>query len=598
MITSNSTTNKDSSEFMNIKPQFLSYFLSSFFAFGLVISFVYDTYLIAIAAGALNLIMYFTTLKLAPDKLWYQHVGSLSLGIFMAQFIYQMHGMLEMHFFAFIGSIILIYYRNWKNQIPLATIVIVHHALFGYLQYAGMKEVYFTTADYMPLNTFIIHALLAAVIFLLCGYWSYEFEASAKVSLASNLNLTKELARINKGIEFAEDISEGNLEKEFKAEEDDKLGLALIKMHKYIFDATEKNENENFINIGIAKISELIRTNDKKIDDLSDKAISFLTKYINANQGSLFILNDHEGDKHLELTGCYAYGHKKYIKNTILPGEGLVGQCYLEKDLIILSDVPKDYIRITSGLGEALPQFVVICPLIVNDTVYGVMEFACFKKIESYKIELLKKAGESLAASITSLRTSLHTQKLLHETQSQAESMRAQEEELRQNLEELNTAQEELSRIVSITENQKMEMEIREKVFSLTTILSESDQYGTITMVNEKLCTVSKYTAEELIGKPHNIFRHPDMPPALFKIFWSTIKRGETFNAIIKNKAKDGSHYWVDAYLVPVFDENGNIKKYVGARYHITSDAFAEKMYNLQAQRLGLPSLADSQYAQ
>jgi methyl-accepting chemotaxis protein len=590
------TSSKSSTEFMNIRPHFLSYSLSSFFILGLAISFVYDTYLIAILVGTLNLIMYFSTLNLAPDKLWYQYVGSLSLGIFMAQFIYQMHGMLEMHFFAFIASIILIYYRNWKNQIPLATFVVVHHALFGYLQYAGVEEVYFTTADYMPLTTFIIHASLAAIIFLLCGYWSYEFEASARISHASNVNLTRQLDIINKGIEFAQNIANGNLDKEFKAEEEDKLGVALLKMHQYISDANQKKENESFINIGVAKISELIRANDKQLDELSDKAISFLTKYIGANQGSLFILNDFEEEKHLELMGCYAYGQKKYIKTAILPGEGLVGQCYLEKDLIILSDVPKDYIRITSGLGEALPRFVVISPLIVNDTVCGVMEFACFNKIESYKIEFLKKAGESLAASITSLRTHLQTQKLLHETQIQTESMREQEEELRQNLEELNASQEELSRIVSISENQKREMEIREKVFSLTTILSESDLYGNITLVNEKLCSVSKYTAEELIGKPHNIFRHPDMPPALFKIFWTTIKRGETFHGIIKNKAKDGSHYWVDAHIVPAFDENGNLKKYVGARYHITSDHFAEKMYNLQAQRLGLPLLEDPQY--
>lgn len=92
------TSNKNSSELINIKPQFLSYALSSLFIFGLVISFVYDTYLIAITVGSLTLFMYFSTLKLAPDKLWYQYVGSLSLGVFMAQFIYQMHGMLEMHF--------------------------------------------------------------------------------------------------------------------------------------------------------------------------------------------------------------------------------------------------------------------------------------------------------------------------------------------------------------------------------------------------------------------------------------------------------------------------------------------------------------------
>lgn len=218
-------------------------------------------------------------------------------------------------------------------------------------------------------------------------------------------------------------------------------------------------------------------------------------------------------------------------------------------------------------------------------------------KIESHKIELLKKAGESLAASINSLKINLHTQKLLHETQVQTESMREQEEELRQNLEELSTSQEDLSRIVSISESQRIEMKIREQVFSLTTILSESDLYGNITLANEKLCEVSKYSAEELIGKPHNTFRHPDMPSELFKIFWTTIKRGETFHGIIKNKAKDGSHYWVDAHIVPVFDESGNLKKFIGARYHITSDEFAEKMYNLQAQRLGLPLLEDPQYA-
>jgi methyl-accepting chemotaxis protein len=588
-------TSNNISGHMTIKSQFLSYSLLSLFVLGLIMSFVYDTYLIAIGVGALNLIMYFTTLNLAPDKDWYQYVGSLSLGIFTAQFIYQMHGMLEMHFFAFIGSIILIYYRNWKNQIPLALFIVLHHTLFGYLQYAGMKEIYFTTADYMPLNTFLIHASLAAVIFILCGYWSYEFESSALLSLASNERLTQQLEIINKGIEFAEQIANGHLDQKFQAAEDDKLGQALVKMHTYIFEANQKTENENFVNIGIAKVSELIRNYDTQIDDLSDKIISFLTRYIGANQGSLFVINDSEDEKYLELTGCYAYGQKKYLQKTILPGEGLVGQCYLEKDLIILSEIPDDYIRITSGLGEALPRFIVICPMIVNETVYGVMEFAFFHKAEPYKIELLKKAGESLAASINTLRINLNTQKLLQETRVQTESMRVQEEELRQNLEELNAAQEELSRIVTISESQKAEMAIRERVFSLTTILSESDEYGTITMVNEKLCAVSKYTPEELIGKPHNIFRHPDMPPVLFKLFWTTIKKGQAFNAIIKNKAKDGTHYWVDAHVVPIFDELGNFKKYIGARYHITNDEFAEKLYNQQAEKYGLPLLAETQ---
>src|SRR6478735_5070103 len=99
-------------------------------------------------------------------------------------------------------------------------------------------------------------------------------------------------------------------------------------------------------------------------------------------------------------------------------------------------------------------------------------------------------------------------------------------------------------------------------------------------MANEKLCEVSKYTPEELIGKPHNIFRHPAMPKELFKEFWDTIKSGRVFKGIVLNLAKDGSHYWVDATIVPVKDASGEITKYVGARYHITDDKIAEELYN------------------
>jgi PAS domain S-box-containing protein len=138
---------------------------------------------------------------------------------------------------------------------------------------------------------------------------------------------------------------------------------------------------------------------------------------------------------------------------------------------------------------------------------------------------------------------------------------------------------------------------VREDVFALTTILSEADVFGTITLVNNKLIEVSKYSREELIGKPHSIFRHPDMPSELFKLFWDTIKQGKVFKGIIKNRAKDGTHYWVDATIVPVKDASGKIIKYIGARYHITDDSFAEHFYNLQAVRLNLPPLTQTKRA-
>lgn len=182
-------------------------------------------------------------------------------------------------------------------------------------------------------------------------------------------------------------------------------------------------------------------------------------------------------------------------------------------------------------------------------------------------------------------------EKMAKEAQEFTEQLRAQEEELRQNLEEMNAIQEELGNQVKEVEALKTDLEIREDVFGLTTILSEADLTGTITLANKKLCEVSKYSNDELVGMPHSLLRHPDMPKELFKLFWQTIKRGEVFKGIIKNRAKDGTHYWVDATIVPVKDENGQITKYVGARYHLTNDEMAKEMYNAQAKKLGHPLL-------
>lgn len=107
----------------------------------------------------------------------------------MPQFIYQMHGMFEMHFFAFIGAVVLIGYQNWKLQIPVTLGVLAHHSLFAYLQYSGMSEIYFTQMDYMNLETFIIHALIAAIIFVICGYWGYNLEQKTKAFTIADIQV-------------------------------------------------------------------------------------------------------------------------------------------------------------------------------------------------------------------------------------------------------------------------------------------------------------------------------------------------------------------------------------------------------------------------
>jgi signal transduction histidine kinase len=162
--------------------------LAVMFLFGIFIAFFYDTWLVAVAVGGLSIVAYYISKKLLPDSNVYQYVLSGISAVFAAQFIYQMHGMAEMHFWVFISSTILIIYQNWKLQIPLIVIVVIHHGSFAYLQYIGYKQIYFTQLDYMDLTAFLFHGVLAAGVCSVSGYWSYAIYKRTLVD-AANLKL-------------------------------------------------------------------------------------------------------------------------------------------------------------------------------------------------------------------------------------------------------------------------------------------------------------------------------------------------------------------------------------------------------------------------
>ena len=112
-------------------------------------------------------------------------------------------------------------------------------------------------------------------------------------------------------------------------------------------------------------------------------------------------------------------------------------------------------------------------------------------------------------------------------------------------------------------------------------IISETDLKGNIISANDPFCAISGYRRDELIGSPHNIIRHPSMPKELFRQLWATIQRGDVFRAVIKNRTKRGGHYWVSATIMPVF-QGGLIVRYVGARYLLKDDKFAEELFSKQ----------------
>lgn len=391
---------------------------------------------------------------------------------------------------------------------------------------------------------------------------------------------------------FAREIGKGDLEQKFEPlSKEDILGTELLVMRDSLKKAEREKSLRDWANEGLATMGDVLRRNNSDTKGLAEEVLKELIKYLKVNQGALFIVSDAENEE-LELVAAYAYDKKKYINRKINFGEGLAGQCVMERQTIHLREVPEDYVRITSGLGHSLPRTIILVPLLTDQSVFGVLELASFKTFESHEIAFIEKVAESIASTIATVQVNEHTKGLLQQSQQMAEEMKAQEEEMRQNMEELSATQEQMGRQMNESKALHDDYIVRERVFGLTTIFSEADTFGTILLANDKLCEISKYSREELIGKPHSIFRHADMPRELFQIFWDTIKAGSVFKGIIKNRAKDGSAYWVDATIVPVHDDHGRIAKYIGARYHITNEEMAIDLYNRQAVKLNLPKLS------
>jgi hypothetical protein len=220
--------------------QLIEWFLIAYFITGLALAFYYDTWIVALVVGGTCLGAYFLSKKLFPTSTVHHYVASAVVAIYMAQFIYQMHGLFEMHFFAFVGAALMITYQNWKTQIPVALVVVIHHAVFGYLQYQNYVAnnaavVYFTQLDYMSLETFIIHGLLATLIFFICGLWAYQMNKRTEEIIENSKSILA-VAQANdsvaKNLEYAIMLSEGMLTDKIEYSADDLMGEALSKIQK------------------------------------------------------------------------------------------------------------------------------------------------------------------------------------------------------------------------------------------------------------------------------------------------------------------------------------------------------------------------------
>ena len=141
----------------------------------------------------------------------------------------------------------------------------------------------------------------------------------------------------------------------------------------------------------------------------------------------------------LNLRATYAFDRRKYIKKQVAIGDGLAGVCFYERKSMFLTEVPEDYITITSGLGESLPRNIFIVPIMAEDRVEGIVEIASFHILEEHQTEMVEQMAKSIGITLNGMRINKQTKDLLEQAQRMEKEMKVQEDEMRATIMELES---------------------------------------------------------------------------------------------------------------------------------------------------------------
>lgn len=250
----------------------------------------------------------------------------------------------------------------------------------------------------------------------------------------------------------------------------DLLGNSLIQLRDNLQRIAKEEKQREWANEGFAQLINLLREHASNLEELSYQAIGALVRYLGADQGGFFVLEEDEKEqKYLELKAGFAYNQRKFLQKKVALGQGLVGQAVLEKDTLHLDKLPEGYLEISSGLGEASPQNLLIVPLIDHEETYGAIEIASFKRFEAYEVEFVQKVAENIASTLAAIRRAERMNKLLEESKYTAEQMMRQEQVMRKNMEQLARTQAEMEHNKQELERMKenLERQVRQRTLEL-----------------------------------------------------------------------------------------------------------------------------------
>lgn len=362
--------------------------------------------------------------------------------------------------------------------------------------------------------------------------------------------------------EFAKNIGQGNLNAQLNLlSDDDILGKSLIDMSESLRKSAEEeqkrkllDQKRRWVNEGLAKFGDILRQNNDNMSKLGDEIIKNLVWYLNASLGGIFVKNDDAQQPSYTMAAAFAYDRNRYISKSFDNGEGLIGTCAVERNTIHLTEIPENYIEITSGIGDTTPSSLLLIPLIIEDDVLGVIELASLKKFEDFEIEFVEKLGESIASTLRTVKVNQKTAELLKKSQEQTEIMAAQEEEMRQNLEELQATQEEAAR-------KALEMEGIINALNASSYVMEYDTKGTIININDAYLDLLGVRREEAIGRHHSdnlvLTDHQRMT---YEEFWSNLRKGKLQKQTTSVDINQREFTFLETYT-PIRDSHGEVYK-------------------------------------
>lgn len=485
-------------------------------------------------------------------------------------------------------------FQSKVNNITLA--VVVFGCLFpimaGVLKYASKPED-ITLIRFLLSDNLFLMILTAPVGLGLSVYVGAKYIHKLFSQVENERNNQIEI--VERTTVFVNEIGKGNVSVEFKPfDNNDALGIALLQMRGDIVAKAQKDDERKWIMTGVAEVSEMLRKHHQ-LSTLGDELTAYLTRKVGAVQCAFYKINEeNEKDVFIEMISCYAYNRKKYIHNKFKIGQGLVGQAVIEQDTLYRTEIPADYVSITSGLlGDKKPSAIIIVPLITNEKPFGVIELASLQNISPANRQFLNEVSEIIARTIFNLTVNENTLRMLNESRKMGQELEEQRQQLLENARKMVLSQEELEKSNQLLEEQMSEVSNAQKRLQVllersSEIISIYEPDGTIRFESPSIKHILGYNPEDLIGKNEKSKVHAEDVEIFDLNFARVLKNPEhsrTFQ--FRYLKKDGTEVWIESTLTNLLNDPA-IKGVIMNSRDITTRMLAEKEQRMRGQMQAL----------